>query len=164
MKWPAPSPSTPIDPGPYTTILLVKLWPEWHTQAKCTDMGYEMFFGRDDEARPALTVRQISEVRSICATCPVFTICLTQALENNEEYGIWAGTTGRARRKIQKLIRTGAVTVAEVVEDYRNGQRKKYEGTGTPGAPRRRVCPEPGVAGLPAADGGPGHGGDCATA
>lgn len=148
--WPMPS-STPsplqteseptwaeqVDPGPFTTLLLHRLWPGWHTEARCADMGYDTFFGRDDESRPALTVRQIAAVRALCTTCPVFATCLTSALENNEEYGIWAGTTGRARRKIQKMIRSGEVTVEEVVEDYQHGNRKKYEGSGTPGAPRR---------------------------
>lgn len=103
-----------------------QMWPDWHKDASCRYEDYDLFFGADSDARPALTVRQIREVRDMCEACPVFTTCLNEALSNVEEYGIWAGTTGRARRKIQRFIQLGAPLLG-VVEDFELGYRDVYE-------------------------------------
>lgn len=119
---------------PVTTIKFDQLWPDWHQYAACFDDGYDTFFGADTEVRPALTIRQVKSAQEICAVCPVFVNCLEQALYGNEEYGIWAGTTGRTRRRIQKMVSDGDVTYAQVIEDYLNGRKAPYER----GSARRR--------------------------
>lgn len=137
---------------PTTTIRLKGLWPDWHEQAACADQGYETYFGADSEARPALTIRQVKTAQDECVTCPVFVNCLEQALYNNEEYGIWAGTTGRTRRRIQKMVAQGETTYPQVIEDYLNGRKAPYE-RGT-GPRRRRTGPDEGPDGLSLQDGG----------
>jgi WhiB family redox-sensing transcriptional regulator len=134
---------------PVTTIRFDRLWPDWHEFAACRDQGYEAFFGADTEVRPALTIRQVKSAQDVCAVCPVFANCLEQALFNNEEYGIWAGTTGRTRRRIQKMVSDGETTYATVIEDYLNGRKAPYERGGT-----RRRRRESTTAGVPAEDGG----------
>lgn len=134
---------------PVTTIRMETLWPDWHTKAACYDQGYDDYFGTDSEARPALTIRQVKDAQDTCNTCPVFELCLETALYNNEEYGIWAGTTGRTRRRIQKMVAEGETTYPRVIEDYLNGRKHPYErGTRTS---RRKL---PGASGLPDADPG----------
>lgn len=134
---------------PVTTIHFQTLWPEWHEFAACHDQGYEDFFGADNEARPALTIRQVKSAQDVCSVCPVFERCLETALYNNEEYGIWAGTTGRTRRRIQKMVSLGETTYPQVIEDYLNGRKAPYER-----GKRRRggVGAEPDPACLPAED------------
>ncbi|WP_307168296.1 WhiB family transcriptional regulator [Streptomyces sp. B3I7] len=40
--------------------------------------------------------------KSICSTCPVTTECLTYALENRIEHGVWGGMTDRERRALRR--------------------------------------------------------------
>jgi WhiB family redox-sensing transcriptional regulator len=37
-----------------------------------------------------------------CTSCPVRDACLQHALEHNERYGIWGGTTPEERRDLTK--------------------------------------------------------------
>lgn len=42
--------------------------------------------------------------KALCATCPVQAECLTAALDQDEQYGVWGGTTPRDRRKLRKGV------------------------------------------------------------
>lgn len=100
-------------------------YPGWHLDAACLGQDVNDWFGYD-ESRP-MTPRQIREVGKVCDSCPVFAQCLRNALEMGEQYGVWAGTSGRVRRRIQAMISLDVVTIDEVIEDYCDGQRSKYE-------------------------------------
>lgn len=63
---------------------------DWISLAKCRGMGDALFPEPADQKR----------VRLLCGDCPVRTQCLTEALENRIEYGIWGGTTERERRAL----------------------------------------------------------------
>lgn len=76
-----------------------------------------------------MSPKSVRRATEICNTCPVFTECLTWALEHDEKYGVWAGTSGRVRRRIQQMMEQGFVTVEQVVKDYENGNKEDYEGT-----------------------------------
>jgi WhiB family redox-sensing transcriptional regulator len=41
---------------------------------------------------------------SICTTCPVKVRCLQYAVDNNEQHGIWGGTTPEHRHKKRKKL------------------------------------------------------------
>ena len=43
----------------------------------------------------------VAAARAVCAICPVSGECLEYAMGNNEQHGIWGGTTGRQRRRIK---------------------------------------------------------------
>jgi WhiB family redox-sensing transcriptional regulator len=43
--------------------------------------------------------------KAICATCPVRRECLEYALDNNEHYGVWAGTTEQGRKALRRRRR-----------------------------------------------------------
>lgn len=64
---------------------------EWRTRAECLNHDPSTFFPE----RGGST----AEARSICAGCPVSTQCLDYALHNRLLIGIWAGTSGRERRR-----------------------------------------------------------------
>lgn len=76
----------------------------WMTDAACTNRPDINFFPeRGEDPRPA---------QNVCATCPVATECLQDALGRGAlgDIGIWGGTTGEDRRRIRRGLRTGAPT------------------------------------------------------
>ena len=104
-------------------------WPEWHQEAACKGTEESVFFGeKNPHTRPALNLRQIKNAKVICKECPVFDKCLKHAITQHEEYGIWAGTTGRARERIWAKIRNGEKTAEQVISDYLAGNIQQYEG------------------------------------
>ena len=107
--------------------------PEWQTGSLCAQYPPEIFFGSEDTSeRPALSMSDVAKAREICARCPAFRACITHALGADaegvrEEYGIWAGTTGRMRRRIWAMVDRDEVSLAEVVEDICAGNTQRYE-------------------------------------
>lgn len=43
----------------------------------------------------------LAELRAVCASCPVQAECLDMALTDHLEYGVYAGTSERQRRKLR---------------------------------------------------------------
>lgn len=101
------------------------LYPEWQTRAHCAGVGVAYYFGDDDE-QPTMSIRQVRAATKLCDVCPVYVECLTWALTTREEYGVWAGTSGRVRRRIFKMMDNGETTVRDVVEDFREGRGDTY--------------------------------------
>ncbi len=64
---------------------------DWTKSARCAD-------ARPDE----LFVRGAAQHRAkrLCASCPVRTECLIEALDQRIEWGIWGGMTERERRAL----------------------------------------------------------------
>jgi hypothetical protein len=101
------------------------LYPDWQLRAHCRGVGVSYYFGDDDE-QPTMSIKQVRRAAKLCEVCPVYIECLTWALTEREEYGVWAGTSGRVRRRIFKLVDNGDTTVVDVVERFRNGQGDTY--------------------------------------
>lgn len=104
--------------------------PDWHLLAACKgiERGDEIFFGNIDTAvRPTLSISQVLKAKRICDTCPVYEDCLTHSLTQREEFGIWAGTSGRTRERIFKMLDDGLATIEQVVKDYLSGHYDLYE-------------------------------------
>lgn len=101
------------------------LYPDWQKQAHCAGVGVGYYFGEETE-QPTMSIRQVRAASKLCDVCPVFIDCLTHALTVREEYGVWAGTSGRVRRRIFKMMDTGLTTVDEVVERFRTGHGDDY--------------------------------------
>jgi WhiB family transcriptional regulator, redox-sensing transcriptional regulator len=67
---------------------------DWRLEALCAQSDPESFFpDKGGSARAALEV---------CERCPVRAECLNFALENDERFGIWGGTTERQRRELRR--------------------------------------------------------------
>ncbi|HKV19498.1 MAG TPA: WhiB family transcriptional regulator [Mycobacterium sp.] len=63
----------------------------WVAQARCrTADPDELFVTGAAQKRAAV----------ICRQCPVVIQCLTDALDNQVEFGVWGGMTERQRRKL----------------------------------------------------------------
>lgn len=57
--------------------------PEWRTQAACRGRLDLDFIDPSDE--------QAAQCRALCAECPVWELCLANALTTGEAWGIWGG-------------------------------------------------------------------------
>jgi WhiB family transcriptional regulator, redox-sensing transcriptional regulator len=81
----------------------------WPTRAECQNYPQHYFFGKEYEGkqrhRPSLTSVEIRRAKAICAVCPVMWDCYVHALENEEEYGIWGGTTRQERQDLRERLR-----------------------------------------------------------
>jgi WhiB family redox-sensing transcriptional regulator len=76
--------------------------PAWQKQAACRGMGVNAMYpqGRGD----AWSVRAAKEV---CAQCSVVDECKTFALEHNDWFGVWGGTSQKDRVKLIPAHRAG---------------------------------------------------------
>lgn len=66
----------------------------WVAQAACAGMNGDLWF-LDDQAG------SYREARTICATCPVRTDCLTYALTHRINHGMWGGLNPIQRRQLR---------------------------------------------------------------
>lgn len=79
---------------------------DWRELSRCKQMDPDLFFPVGTTG-PALL--QIEAAKAVCRTCNVRQECLQYALESNQEYGIWGGTTEEERRFMRRELATRAV-------------------------------------------------------
>jgi len=73
----------------------------WRDIAACSgDRGALFYPPLRSERRSVKAAREVRAKR-VCATCPVRTDCLEQALTFGERYGIWGGLTDAERRHLR---------------------------------------------------------------
>lgn len=73
----------------------------WRDDAACASADPELWF--PDEHDAAWTAR------AICARCPVLGPCREDALAHNDQFGIQAGLTVKARQRIRRQRRRAAL-------------------------------------------------------
>ncbi|NKE59699.1 WhiB family transcriptional regulator [Lentzea sp. PSKA42] len=61
----------------------------------CADEDPELFFPESGQ------VAQISKAKSVCASCPILTACLSYALHHGVQ-GVWGGTSEEERRAMRR--------------------------------------------------------------
>ena len=70
----------------------------WQDQALCAQVDPEIMYPEKGvSARPA---------KRICASCPVKAECLSYALDHDERFGVWGGTTEHERRLLRRPATT----------------------------------------------------------
>ncbi|HUB69766.1 MAG TPA: WhiB family transcriptional regulator [Acidimicrobiales bacterium] len=69
----------------------------WMLEARCRGLSPEIFFPNDGAG--------VEVARRYCAECHVKDACLTYALDNHIDHGIWGGESERARRRIARSRR-----------------------------------------------------------
>lgn len=106
----ADPPAHPVQPAPEPSWVTPPLWDDpdptdlpapagpWRERAACF-LAWDLWFS-DDPADQALAV-------TTCRVCPVRRQCLTTALAQGEEHGIWAGTTPTNRRLLTGRLLSG---------------------------------------------------------
>jgi WhiB family transcriptional regulator, redox-sensing transcriptional regulator len=72
---------------------------EWWRTASCRDAEPELFF---PISATAASRAQVQRAKQICASCPVRLECLSYALDNRQEQGIWGGLTEEERRRLPR--------------------------------------------------------------
>ncbi|NMX03768.1 WhiB family transcriptional regulator [Mobiluncus mulieris] len=72
---------------------------DWRDQAACLTVDPELFFPVGNTG-PALA--QIEEAKAVCTTCAVLDVCLKWALDNNQDSGVWGGTSEDERRALKR--------------------------------------------------------------
>ncbi len=76
--------------------------PAWRAEAACVDHDPEYFFPVGTTGPAA---EQAEAAKTVCATCPVVTSCLSYALDTGQDAGVWGGTTEDERRQIRRKRR-----------------------------------------------------------
>nr|WP_148224286.1 WhiB family transcriptional regulator [Tropheryma whipplei] len=67
---------------------------DWRARALCAQADPESFFPEKGGST--------REAKKVCSSCAVRSECLEYALENDERYGIWGGTSERERRILRQ--------------------------------------------------------------
>ena len=75
-------------------ILRISRKGHWVDQAACSGMNGDLWF-LDDKTG------SYGEARAVCRTCPVRPDCLTYALENKINHGMWGGLNPVQRRQLR---------------------------------------------------------------
>jgi len=113
----------------------------WMLQARCRGLAPEIFFPNDGAG--------VEVARRYCAECQVKDACLTYALDNHIDHGIWGGASERARRRI-----AGARRKWRSSGEATDRKDKRTSSAGIPPDPiTGDACPEPKPAAPPASGG-----------
>jgi WhiB family redox-sensing transcriptional regulator len=67
---------------------------DWMRDGLCAQTDPEAFY-------PAVG-ENATDARAVCAACPVRSQCLAYALEHDERFGVWGGTSERERRALRR--------------------------------------------------------------
>jgi WhiB family transcriptional regulator, redox-sensing transcriptional regulator len=73
--------------------------PDWRAEAACRDADPELFFPDGDIGSARA---QVMRAKLICRSCPVSATCLSWALADGQEAGIWGGLTEDERRRLPR--------------------------------------------------------------
>lgn len=82
--------------------------PVWRTYAACRGMPSEMFISCDQEMTP----QQVQAAKAICGACMVVDDCLTYAITNTVEDGVWGGLSADELAPLYAAWRAQGATVA----------------------------------------------------
>lgn len=63
----------------------------WRQRAKCTPPDTDLFFANENQQT------KIDQAKALCGACAVRQLCLSWAVDTEEEFGIWGGATARER-------------------------------------------------------------------
>ena len=74
----------------------------WQAEAACLSADPDLFFPISATG-PA--EQQIARAKKVCARCAVRLECLEFALDHDQMYGIWGGTTAEDRRRDRRRKR-----------------------------------------------------------
>jgi len=73
----------------------------WRNEAACASPFVEKeLFWPVGTSGPALL--QIAEAKTVCRRCPVVSECLTWALDNGSDGGVWGGMSEDERRALKR--------------------------------------------------------------
>ncbi|WP_158074057.1 WhiB family transcriptional regulator [Micromonospora sp. CB01531] len=71
---------------------------DWREDAACRGLDVTWFYPDPDDTLAVV------RVQTFCATCPVRRDCARYAIEHNEEYGVWGGSTEQERAAFRRAL------------------------------------------------------------
>ena len=75
----------------------------WREKAACKGMELTLFF--PEKERQSNSSQKLNDkIKNICKKCAVQTDCLSYAIDNEIEYGIWGGFSSRERRELNNMF------------------------------------------------------------
>lgn len=80
----------------------------WRRFALCRGQGPTQFYPNPG----AGVIQAVRASVAVCKQCPSRVACLNYALDNDEDYGVWGGTTERQRRMLKRTRRRNLHVVA----------------------------------------------------
>lgn len=100
----------------------------WMDEALCAGKG-DIFFAETNSV--INNKKSLLQAKAMCSACTVVADCLTFAINNEEDYGIWGSFSSKERSSIKKNLRIKKITklqaslfvnksVAEVKEIFKN--------------------------------------------
>lgn len=72
---------------------------DWRSRAACLNVDPELFF---PIGNTGAAIAQAAEAKAVCAKCEVQQVCLTWAIENNQDCGVWGGTSEEERSALKR--------------------------------------------------------------
>jgi len=81
-----------------TTAAAPPAEPDWDKGA-CTRQGDDLFYPAGDTGDGRA---QADRAKLVCARCPIRPGCLSWALDNGEDQGVWGGLTEKERRMLHR--------------------------------------------------------------
>ena len=84
-----------------TADSMIQLAPtmDWRNGAACRDTDPDLFF---PVGTTGAAVDQIAAAKAVCDVCSAKESCLQFAIENNQDSGVWGGTSEDERRKLRR--------------------------------------------------------------
>jgi WhiB family transcriptional regulator, redox-sensing transcriptional regulator len=73
---------------------------EWRDRAACLDVDDPELFFPVGNTGPALTL--IERAKAVCNGCTVREVCLSWAMEHNQDSGVWGGLSEDERRSLKR--------------------------------------------------------------
>lgn len=130
-------------------------WPAWKARAACRDIATADFFPNTS----AESGESYKYLRRLCGDCEVRMDCLTAALDGEEMFGLWAGTSPRERRRalnnpqfrqrLERRVQIGDFppTVARQTRAYPRTYGDRAAAMHAQGVPQNEIADELGVSG-----------------
>jgi WhiB family redox-sensing transcriptional regulator len=81
----------------------------WRDKASCKEVGVDIFFA-ETEQRTREQINKSKIAKAMCSQCKVQAECLSYALNNKIDYGIWGGFTSRERKNICTIFKLKSYT------------------------------------------------------
>lgn len=72
---------------------------DWRDTAACRDTDPDLFF---PVGSTGLAAQQIIAAKAVCEACASKALCLQFAIENNQDSGVWGGTSEEERRTLRR--------------------------------------------------------------
>lgn len=76
---------------------------DWRDAAACRGLFVDMFFVNESDELGTGTLPNLGTMRRMCQGCPALEECREHAIKH-EEFGFWAGTTAKERKRIRKQM------------------------------------------------------------